>query len=127
VEKIIAYASAAWVIVADESKLVDHLALAFPVPVEVVQEAWVPVTRYIEALGAAVSLREAVKKAGPVITEHGNFILDARFPRPVSPAAMEEELNNVPGVVESGFFTRVRPRLFIARAHTDGGTVEERA
>jgi ribose 5-phosphate isomerase A len=123
VEKIIAYASAAWAIVADESKLVEHLGLAFPVPVEVVEKAWLPVARHIESLGAVVSLREAVRKAGPVITDNGNFILDARFLGPVSPAAMEEELNNIPGVVESGFFSRVRPRLFIARA---GGAVEER-
>jgi ribose 5-phosphate isomerase A len=123
VEKIIAYASASWAIVADESKIVAHLGLVFPVPIEVVEEAWVPVTRYLESLGATVSLREAVKKAGPVITEHGNVILDARFHHPPSPAAMEEELNNIPGVVENGFFTRIRPRVFIARPD---GTVEER-
>jgi ribose 5-phosphate isomerase A len=123
-EKIAAYASAAWAVVVDESKLAENLGTGFPVPLEVVQEARITVTRYAESLGAEVTLRKAVRKAGPVITEHGNIILDLRFSRPVSPAALEEEFNNFPGIVESGFFTRVRPRLFIARAD---GAVEERA
>jgi ribose 5-phosphate isomerase A len=123
VEKITAYASAAWALVLDESKLVDNLGLRFPVPIEVVQEARVPVTLAVEALGAEVSLREALRKAGPVITEHGNFILDTRFKSPLSPEAMEEELNAIPGVVENGFFTRIRPVIFIV--HADG-TVQER-
>ncbi|GHV18175.1 ribose-5-phosphate isomerase A [Spirochaetia bacterium] len=123
-EKIIAYASASYAIVVDESKLVDHLGLKFPLPVEVVGEARVPVTRALEALGAETALREAVRKAGPVITEHGNLIVDIRFKNPVDPAALEAEINHIAGVTENGFFTRLRPRLFIA--HRDG-TVEERA
>ncbi|MDR2515875.1 MAG: ribose-5-phosphate isomerase RpiA [Spirochaetaceae bacterium] len=122
-EKIIAYASASWALVADESKLVERLGRGFPVPVEVVSEAWTSVKNYIGSLGAEVVLREAARKVGPVITEHGNMILDTRFLHDISPGAMEEELNNVPGVVESGLFTRVRPRVFVARAD---GSVEER-
>ncbi|MDR1908415.1 MAG: ribose-5-phosphate isomerase RpiA [Spirochaetaceae bacterium] len=122
-EKITAYASAAWAVVVDESKCRSRLGPGFPVPVEVVEEARLTVKARLEALGAEVSLREAVRKAGPVITEHGNLILDARFPEPPSPEFLEGELNNIPGVVENGFFTRLRPLVFIAR--TDG-TVEER-
>jgi ribose 5-phosphate isomerase A len=123
VEKIAAYASAAYALVVDESKLAESLGLKFPVPLEVVSEARIPVTRTLEGLGAEVTLREALRKAGPVITEHGNLLLDIRFKAPVDPAALETELNRIPGVVENGFFTRLRPTVFIA--HADG-RVEER-
>jgi ribose 5-phosphate isomerase A len=116
-EKIVAYASAAYCIVVDESKLVSNLALKFPLPVEVINEARVPVMRALESLGADAVLREAVRKAGPVITDHGNFIADIRFRTPVDPRALEAEINHIPGVVENGFFTRLRPEVFIGHAN----------
>jgi ribose 5-phosphate isomerase A len=117
-EKLAAYASAAYAVVADETKLVEHLGLAFPVPVEVIPEARLPVTTALEKLGAAVTVREAVRKAGPVITEHGNLLLDIRFKERIDPVRLEAELNHIPGVVENGFFTRIRPTVFIG--HADG-------
>lgn len=123
VEKIVAYASTSYAIVVDESKLVDHLGLTFPIPVEVIPEARLPVQRALEALGAEVRLREAMRKAGPVITEHANLILDIRFPTAIDPEAMEGRIKAIPGVVENGLFTRRHPRLFIG--HADG-SVEER-
>jgi ribose 5-phosphate isomerase A len=121
VEKIVAYASASYAIVVDEGKLNDGLGSRFPVPLELVAEARVPVMRALEKLGAEAALREAVRKAGPVITEHGNLLLDIRFREPADPAALEDELNRIPGVVENGFFTRLRPAVFIGRA---GGKLE---
>jgi ribose 5-phosphate isomerase A len=122
-EKITAYASAAFAVVVDESKTVENLALKFPLPLELVPEARVPAIRALESLGAEAVLREAVRKAGPVITEHGNLLVDIRFKEPVDPPSLEAELNRIPGVVENGFFTRLRPRIFIGRV---GGTVEIR-
>ena len=122
-EKITAYASAAFAVVVDESKTVEHLALKFPLPLEIIPEARIPVIRTLESLGAETVLREAVRKAGPVITEHGNLLVDIRFKEPVDPAVLEAELNRIPGVVENGFFTRLHPRVFIGRA---GGAVEVR-
>jgi len=123
VEKIAAYASAAFAVTVDESKIVDTMGTGFPLPVEVVPEARVTVGKALEQLGGAVILREAVRKAGPVITEHGNLILDIRFASPVDPAAMENEINHIPGVVENGFFTRIQPIIYIAHAN---GTIETR-
>jgi ribose 5-phosphate isomerase A len=69
-----------------------------------------------------------VRKAGPVITEHGNIILDIRFGSSCKqslpdPSVMEAELNQIPGVVENGFFTKKPPLVYIARSN---GTVETR-
>jgi ribose 5-phosphate isomerase A len=127
-EKIVAYSSASYAIVVDESKIVENLGVKFPVPVEVVSEARVSVTLALEKLGAEVNLRQAVRKAGPVITDHGNLLLDIRFAKAPDPVLMEREINIIPGVVENGFFTgpsyrTLRPVVFIA--HADG-TVERR-
>ncbi|MDR2103199.1 MAG: ribose-5-phosphate isomerase RpiA [Treponema sp.] len=115
-EKIVAYASAVYAIVVDETKLAEHLGLKFPLPLEVVPEARVPVIRALEGYGGGAVLREAVRKAGPVITDHGNLILDVLFKNPVDCPALEAALNHIPGVVENGFFTRLRPTVFIARS-----------
>jgi ribose 5-phosphate isomerase A len=72
-------------------------------------------------MGALIVLREAVRKAGPVITEHGNLILDIRFSEAPDPATMESKINQIPGVVENGFFTRKDPVIYIARSD---GTIE---
>ncbi|TCW62132.1 ribose-5-phosphate isomerase RpiA [Treponema sp. J25] len=115
-EKIVAYASKNYAIVVDESKLVEHLGLAFPVPVEVIPEARETVRRALEKLGARVTLRQAVRKAGPVVTDKGNLLLDILFSQPVDARLLEAEINQIPGVVENGFFTRKRPQVFIARS-----------
>jgi ribose 5-phosphate isomerase A len=123
IEKLAAYASAEFAIIVDESKITECLGGGFPIPIEVVPEARVQVTKTLEKMGAAVMIREAVRKAGPVITEHGNLILDIRFSSPIDPSLMETEINNIPGVVENGLFTRKTPVVFIARSN---GTVEKR-
>ena len=117
-EKIVAYASSCYVIVVDESKIVENLGIKFPVPVEVVPEARLCVSAALEKLGAVVTLREALRKAGPVITDHGNQLLDILFKSPVDPLSLESELNRIPGVVENGFFTgpadrTLRPEVFV--------------
>lgn len=124
-EKIVAYNSARFVIVADESKSVDGLGTKFPLPVEVVPEARVSATAHLSRLGATAAIRYAVKKAGPVITDNGNIILDCLWAPGTScdPRALEEAINGIAGVVENGFFTKIRPAVYIA--HADG-SVEQR-
>jgi len=123
IEKLAAYASAEYAIIVDESKVTERLGGGFPVPVEVVSEARAQVAKTLEKMGANVMIREGVRKAGPVITEHGNLILDIRFSSPIDPSLMETEINNIPGVVENGFFTRKPPVVFIAHSN---GTIEKR-
>jgi ribose 5-phosphate isomerase A len=117
-EKIIAYASKAYAIVIDESKLVENLALKFPLPIEVIPAARISVAKSLAAMGAEVSLREAVRKAGPVVTDNGNILLDILFKEKIDPLVFETALNLIPGVVENGFFTRLPPTVFVG--HSDG-------
>jgi len=122
-EKIIAYASTALVIIVDHTKMSSRLCEHFAIPLEVVADAVTPVTRKLEAMGGEVALRMAVRKAGPVITDLGNLLLDVTFRRAFDPRKMEDELKLIPGVLEDGLFTRRPPALVIG--HQDG-TIETR-
>lgn len=122
-EKIVAYNAAQFVIVADESKDVKTIGTTFALPVEIIGEARVSVQMALEALGAACTLREGIRKAGPVITDNGNQILDCLWREPINPTQMEDAINKIVGVVENGLFTKNKPIVFIAKAD---GSVELR-
>ncbi len=90
-------------ILVDNSKFVDNICDKFPIPVETVPEAINYVRDELFKMGAEdVVLRLAKGKDGPVITEHGNIILDATF-RNVD-ETLERRLKAVVGVVETGLF-----------------------
>lgn len=122
-EKIVAYNSKKFVIVADSSKAVKTLGTKFALPVEIIAEAYVPVKKALEKLGAKVVIREGVRKCGPVITDNGNQIVDCLWEKPVDPVEMEKVIDDITGVVEVGFFTQNKPAAFIAK---EDGTVEVR-
>ncbi|HET6580453.1 MAG TPA: ribose-5-phosphate isomerase A, partial [Methanoregula sp.] len=72
--------------------------------VEVIPFAVRPVITRLEGLGCVPTLRDGMKKDGPVITDNGNFIVDCRFDNLDDPEGMETTLAGIPGVVESGLF-----------------------
>jgi len=113
IEKIVAHASRDYAIIVDSSKIVGRLGEKAPVPVELVPEALLTVSRAVETLGGVPTLRMAKMKDGPVITDHGNFVLDVRFPAAFDPPAMERELALIPGVLAHGIFTRPVTNLLV--------------
>lgn len=117
-EKIVEYNAKELVIVADETKSVAHMGTKFPLPVEIITGARKAVEKALAKLGAKCVLREGVRKCGPVITDNGNQILDCTWENPVDPAEMEDKISKIAGVVEVGFFTKLKPTAFIA--HADG-------
>ncbi|MCD6140633.1 MAG: ribose-5-phosphate isomerase RpiA [Thermococcus sp.] len=106
-EKIIEYRAGTFIVLVDESKLVEYLGQKMPVPIEVIPAAWRAIKEELEVFNATADLRMGVKKDGPVITDNGNFILDAKFIKIEDPLDMEIELNNIPGVVENGIFADI--------------------
>ena len=123
IEKIVAYRSGRVITVADRTKLVPHLGYGFPVPVEVISEARKAVEKdAVDRFDCEPRLRMATRKDGPVITDHGNLVLDLHFHAPFQPDELETELNRIPGVVENGIFSRITPTVLIAG---DDGTVQE--
>lgn len=111
-EKIVATASRRLVIIADETKLVDRLGTRYAVPVEVTPFGWQTTARKLEKLGAKVSLRSAADNQ-IFITDGGNYILDCAFGPIAAPAFLEQELNNIVGVVEHGLFLGIATEVII--------------
>lgn len=124
-EKLVEYQARVLFVVVDESKVSRRLGSQFPIPVEVIPDAIAPAERALAAFGCRPVLRMAQKKAGPVVTDNGNLILDLHFDDPRFDAAeLEAAINRIPGVLENGIFTGVPRRIFVGSAD---GTVEELA
>lgn len=100
-EKIVAAVSEKFICVADESKLVDILG-DFPLPIEVIPMARSYVARQLVKLGGVPELRENF------VTDNGNPILDVHNLEILNPVNMEQELNNIAGIVTVGIFS-IRP------------------
>ncbi len=112
-EKLVMAASPERYVVIDRSKLVDRLGTHFAVPIEVLPEAVRLVCDALASRGVeAVSLRHGSGKDGPVITERGNYLLDARI-SDIEPDT-EARLKAIPGVVESGLFIGYAPQVVVS-------------
>lgn len=103
-EKIVASATREYIIIADEGKLTRTLGDGCPLPVEVLPFSIGTVLRKIEALGADAAIRSGDGKLGPVVTDNGNFIVDADFGPLSDPRKIDTELKAIPGVLETGLF-----------------------
>ncbi|HVK79084.1 MAG TPA: ribose-5-phosphate isomerase RpiA, partial [Verrucomicrobiae bacterium] len=109
-EKIVASASKRVVVIADDTKWVETLG-AFPLPVEVTRFGFALTAQRIkEALqatgceGAEVALRVSGKANEPVITDGGNYIIDAHAKRIPDATVLASALQQIAGVVEHGLF-----------------------
>ncbi len=100
-EKIVAAASKKFICIADEGKLVDILG-EFPLPLEVIPMARSQIARALVKLGGTPVWREGFT------TDNGNLILDVHNLRIMEPAKLEQQLNNIAGVVTNGIFA-LRP------------------
>jgi len=77
------------------------------------------------ALGGKPELRLGVKKDGPVITDQGNMVLDVKFESIDDPKALEQTLNNIPGVLENGLFVGLADVILVGEAQGDTPIVRE--
>ena len=102
-EKLLAARCKKFIIIVDESKVVQKLGAGCAVPVEIIPEGYILAEAGLKKLGATeITLRSGTGKHGPTITERGNVILDALFPE-IS-ESLEREIKQIVGVVESGLF-----------------------
>jgi ribose 5-phosphate isomerase A len=124
-EKIVDSLADQFIVVVDGNKLVDRLGSTFLLPVEVIPMAIAPVMRAIEKLGGKPELRMGVKKAGPVITDQGNMVVDVKFDSIDNPAELEKTLNNIPGVLENGLFVGVADIVLVGEVKDGQPVVRE--
>ena len=102
-EKIVASVAEKFICIADGSKLVDVMG-TFALPVEVIPMAQAVVSRSLKLMGATPVLR--LKEGVPYVTDNGCFIIDASGLRITQPKILEQQINDLPGVVTNGLFAR---------------------
>lgn len=123
-EKVVASVSDRFVVLVDETKLVDRLGTRFPVPVEVMPMAVTPVMRAMERLGGRPVLRIGERKDGPVVSDQGFWILDVGFDGIADPGSLDRAIGSVPGVLDHGLFIGLATDVLVGR---EDGTVEHLA
>lgn len=114
-EKIVAAVAKTFVCIVDSTKQVDVLG-TFPLPIEVIPMASSYVSRELQKLGATPVLRQGV------ITDNGNQIIDAHDLQITNPLQLEQQLNNIVGVVTNGLFAR-RPADIVLVGSSSGTKV----
>jgi ribose 5-phosphate isomerase A len=117
-EKIVSAVADKFVCIVDQTKLKDVLG-AFALPVEVIPMARAQVARELAKLGGTPKWREGV------ITDNGNIILDVSGLRIEHAAALEEQINQITGVVTNGLFAS-RPASIALIASPTGVNVLSR-
>lgn len=111
-EKIVASASKLFVIVADESKVVEKLG-RFPLPVEVIPMAAPLVMNSLKEIGFTPKVRMKTDGA-QYITDEGNLILDCSGLLMDNPGEIAAKLDSIVGVVEHGLFLNMATTALIA-------------
>jgi ribose 5-phosphate isomerase A len=125
-EKLVARRAERFVVVVDASKLVTTLNQGFLLPVEVLPGAWRQVKAQLGEMGGDAELRMAVRKAGPVVTDQGNLVLDVKFATGITdPATLEKEINNLPGVLENGLFVNLTDQVLVGEIVAGVASVRE--
>lgn len=121
-EKLLARASDKFVVLVDQSKLVERIGERFPIPIEVMPFAWQLVKRRLEILGGRGELRQTAGKDGLVVTSYGSLVLDMVFDAAVDSQTLDDMLNATPGVIEHGIFHQLASVVLLAV----DGQVQER-
>lgn len=119
-ERIVADASDRVVAVVDDTKVVDTLG-AFPLPIEVVPFSWEAtrssLARLLTRLGhPEPDLRIRSRQGEVVVTDSGNYLIDAHLQAIRHPVVLDGRLTWIPGVVECGLFTGVADEVVIGSA-----------
>lgn len=99
-EKIIDYRAKDFVVIVTENKISQTLGEKFALPIEVLPFGW---KRLAKELAESWGFEEVVKR--DFVTDNKNFILDCKI-KIEDPKALEKQLNELPGVVENGLFTK---------------------
>ncbi|MBI0026324.1 ribose-5-phosphate isomerase RpiA [Bartonella sp. M0187] len=127
-EKIVAFASARMLVIADQSKLVKTLG-AFPLPIEVnpfgLEATKLAIVDVAKSLGLSGNISLRVKNNKIFVTDGGHFILDASFSRISDPESLSTALFSIPGVVEHGLFLNLANKSVVAMANGEIKVLEE--
>jgi ribose 5-phosphate isomerase A len=112
-EKMVAMAARRFVVIADDSKLVERLGQS-SVPVEVAPFLWRRTAERLAELGGTGALRGG--EGAPYRTDNGNLIVDLAYPGGIAdPAGTAAALKAVTGVLEHGLFLGLARGAIVGR------------
>jgi ribose 5-phosphate isomerase A len=109
-EKIVAYNSRQLIIIVDESKLVAALG-RFPLPVEIANFGWEITSTHLASLGCKTELR--MNDGTPFLSDNGHFIIDCNFEVIGDAAALNRQIQEIPGVMETGLFIQMANQVIV--------------
>jgi ribose 5-phosphate isomerase A len=112
-EKMVASSSREFIVIADDSKVVERLGTKSPLPVEVTQFGWTSVKEWIAKLGSIPKRR--MIEGNPYLTDNQNYLLECEFKGIDDPYALDASLHKLPGVVETGLFLDLTCRVIIGK------------
>lgn len=115
-EKIVASAAKEFVIVADETKLVEKLGTNHTIPIEVLPFALPTVMVKMQELKGKPVLREGGRKVGPLVTDNGNFVVDVDFGVVDDVKELDLQLKLIPGVIETGLFVGMADVVYLGKS-----------
>jgi len=110
-EKMVAAASKQLIIIADHSKLVSQLG-SFPLPVEVIPYGWKQAQHHIKNR-YSINCDLRIQNEKTFITDHEHYILDCHFRKIKDVISLNNELHQIPGVVETGLFINMADMAII--------------
>jgi ribose 5-phosphate isomerase A len=113
IEKLVATMASQFVVVVDESKLVPRLGTTIDIPVEVILPALGYVTEVVTGLGGQPQLRMGTNKDGPVVTDNGHLVIDAKFGRDADLREVDACLHRTPGVLDTGLFFDLATKVLV--------------
>lgn len=120
-EKLLAKACDQFIVLVDQSKMVEHIGEKFPIPIEVMPFAWQLVQQSLTQLGGQGGLRKNSTGSGLAVTSYGSLVLDMHFDATLDIAELNTLLNATPGIVEHGVFYRLASAVLLA----NNGEVQE--
>ena len=111
-EKILASCSETFICIVDESKFTNLLG-SFPLPIEVLEIARSAISRELMKMGGKPIFRNGFT------TDNGHQIIDIHNLPMEVPYELEEKINNLPGVVENGIFSKRKADIILSATDSD--------
>lgn len=123
-EKIVASMAKDYILLADEKKWKKQLTFTYPITVEVIRSAVKYVERCLKEMGAEVTLRRSEGKTGLLISDDGNYLMEAKFCQVENIAQLAFQLDRIAGIVGHSLFYQIASKAIIAK--TEGVEIREK-
>ncbi|GAA0077422.1 ribose 5-phosphate isomerase A [Clostridium sp. CTA-5] len=113
-EKIIGSMANDYILLIDEQKLTKELSCKIPISLEIVKDSLAHVIKIVKNLGGNPVVRISNNKDGYLITDDGNFLLDVKFENVSDFKKLNDDLNDIAGIIETSIFTKEVTRIIVA-------------